>query len=913
MPVLYIEGLPYEIKEGQNLLHVCLSLGFNIPYFCWHPAMGSVGACRLCAVKLFKDENDHTGKIVMACLTPAKDGTRISIDDPEVKRFRSQMIELLMTNHPHDCPVCDEGGECHLQDMTKMTGHTYRRFRFEKRTYRNQDLGPFIRHEMNRCIHCYRCVRFYNEYAGGSDLAAFGAHNRVYFGRHTDGPLESEFSGNLVEVCPTGVFTDRISARHYTRKWDLQTAPSICVHCGLGCNTIPAERSGELRRIRNRYNADVNGYFICDRGRYGYQFVNHPRRIRRPLLKSAAGNTVNVEVDPVSKDTILKHLADQFSSGATVIGIGSPRASLEANFALRTLVGPENFYLGMSDQDYELVGLAVDIHRNGPARSPSLRDLELADAMLILGEDITNTAPMLALSLRHWLRRRQTAEEIRLGIPYWNDAAIGEIVHEEPSPLYVATTHATKLDAVAAAAVHTTPDQLAQLGFAVAHALSASVPPSSDLAAALHPLATEIADKLKSAKRPIILSGTGPGNAGVMQAAVNVAWALCADGRVSELCLVVPECNSLGLRLMGGRPLSEAFESVKHGRVEAAIVLENDLFRREPAAVIEQFRNGCRHLIVLDHLLNATSSRADVLLPAATFAESSGTLVNNEGRLQRFYQVFIPEGEIQPSWSWLRDMMAVNRRPEGEKWQHLDDVLAAMAEALPDFSIVPRIAPPAAFRIAGMKIPRQPFRYSGRTAIEANMSIHEPQPPLDDQTPLCFSMEGSEDQPPSSLITNYWAPGWNSVQALNRFQEEVGGQVRGGDPGRRLFEFQSCEQIPYFTHAPAHFELSEGQWLVVAIHHIFGSEELSLLAPGIAQRAPEPYIGLNDRDMAQLGLQEGEPARFIRHAATYQLPVRLMPSLPHGIAGLPVGLPATLGLWPPFRTRLSPGRKDPAG
>ncbi len=479
MPTIYIEGRPYEIQAGQNLLHVCLSLGFNIPYFCWHPAMGSVGACRLCAVKLFKDEKDQTGKIVMACLTPAADGTRISIQDPEVMRFRARMIELLMTNHPHDCPVCDEGGECHLQDMTTMTGHIQRRFRFKKRTYRNQHLGPFIRHEMNRCIHCYRCVRFYQEYAGGTDLAAFGAHNHVYFGRQADGPLESEFSGNLVEVCPTGVFTDKTASRHFTRKWDLQTAPSICVHCGLGCNTLPAERGGELRRIRNRYNADVNGYFICDRGRYGYPFVNHPRRIRRPLLKSPPDNALKVAAEPVSKDSLLKRLADLLDAGTAVIGIGSPRASLEANFALRTLVGPPNFYLGMSAQDYELVDLAIDMHRNGPARSPSLRDLELADAMLILGEDITNTAPMLALSLRHWLRRRPTAEEIRLGIPVWNDAAIGEIVHEEPSPLYVATTHATKLDAVAAAAVRAAPDQVTQLGFAVAHALSPERSPRS--------------------------------------------------------------------------------------------------------------------------------------------------------------------------------------------------------------------------------------------------------------------------------------------------------------------------------------------------------------------------------------------------------------------------------------------------
>jgi NADH-quinone oxidoreductase subunit G len=361
---------------------------------------------------------------------------------------------------------------------------------------------------------------------------------------------------------------------------------------------------------------------------------------------------------------------------------------------------------------------------------------------------------------------------------------------------------------------------------------------------------------------------------------------------------------------MGGRPLSEAFEAVKSGRIQAAIVLENDLYRRAPSAVIDRFMDGCRHLIVLDHLLNATSSRAEAVLPAATFAESSGTLMNNEGRLQRFYQVFVPEGEIQPSWCWLRDVMAVNRRPEGGKWQHLEDVLAAMAEALPDFTTVPRITPPAAFRINGMKIPRQPFRYSGRTAIEANMSIHESKPPTDHQTPLCFSMEGFQGQPPSSLITNYWAPGWNSVQALNRFQEEVGGPLRGGDPGRRLFEFQICEKIPYFLHVPTHFELPEGQWLIVAVHHIFGSDELSLLAAGIAQRAPEPYIGLNDRDMAQLGLQEGELVRFMRHDATYQLPVRCMPSLPHKIAGLPVGLPATLGLHPPFQVQLSPGHKD---
>ena len=220
MATIFIDNIPYQVQDGQNLLSACLSLGFNIPYFCWHPAMHAVGACRMCAVKQFRDENDTRGSIVMSCMAPAADGTRISIDDNDVREFRAGVIEFLMINHPHDCPVCDEGGECHLQDMTVMSGHVYRRYRFKKRTYRNQNLGPFINHEMNRCIQCYRCVRFYRDYAGGRDFNVFGIHDRIYFGRYSDGTLQNEFSGNLVEVCPTGVFTDKTLRKHYTRKWD---------------------------------------------------------------------------------------------------------------------------------------------------------------------------------------------------------------------------------------------------------------------------------------------------------------------------------------------------------------------------------------------------------------------------------------------------------------------------------------------------------------------------------------------------------------------------------------------------------------------------------------------------------------------------------------------------------------------
>lgn len=354
---VHVDGREYKMDPAQNLLDQCLSLNFDLPYFCWHPAMGSVGACRQCAIKQFKDEHDEKGRIVMACMTAATDGARISIADPEAIEFRRFVIEGLMQNHPHDCPVCDEGGECHLQDMTVMTGHDYRRYRFEKRTFRNQYLGPFVAHEMNRCIQCYRCVRYYREYAGGTDLNAFSLRDTTYFGRERDGVFENEFAGNLVEICPTGVFTDATLNKHYTRKWDLQFAPSICSFCGLGCNIDIGERYGMLRRVVNRYNDQINGYFLCDRGRYGYEYVNSEKRIHMPIFNGAE----------IAADEARNRLRDFVAMApGSVIGIGSPRASLESNFALRELVGADRFYAGIPESEFCVLQLMLEILRSEP-------------------------------------------------------------------------------------------------------------------------------------------------------------------------------------------------------------------------------------------------------------------------------------------------------------------------------------------------------------------------------------------------------------------------------------------------------------------------------------------------------------------------------------------------------------------
>jgi NADH-quinone oxidoreductase subunit G len=897
--MIHIDGKQYDVDGSDNLLHACLSLGLDIPYFCWHPALGSVGACRQCAVKEYHDANDKQGRLVMSCMTPAADGMRISIADEEAKQFRQSVIEWLMTNHPHDCPVCEEGGHCHLQDMTVMTGHATRRYRFTKRTHRNQYLGPFINHEMNRCIACYRCVRYYKDYAGGTDLGVFGAASNVYFGRATDGVLESEFSGNLVEVCPTGVFTDKTHGERYTRKWDMQFAPSICQACSLGCNISPGERYGELRRIENRYNGSVNHYFLCDRGRFGYGFVNRKDRPRQPL---ALRDGRLVVLEP---GAALAHAANLLKTAKGVLGIGSPRASLEANFALRALVGADHFHDGHAAGEYAQVLRALQILRESLLPTATLRSIERADAVLVLGEDVTNTAPRVALALRCAAQGKTATLAAEKHVSDWLATARADIGQQEKNPVFVTSVDATRIDDIAAVTFRAAPDDLARLGFAVAHALDPGAPVVEGLDDATAKLANTIATALLSAKRPLVVSGTGTGSAALLESAANVALALHRQGKAAEICLAVPEVNSLGFALLhadtDGSDLDAAFVKIERGEADTLVVLENDLFRRADRARVDAVLAKLK-LIVVDHQIHATAARANVVLSAGSFAESDGTVVNNEGRAQRYFQVYDPayydpQTVIRESWAWLADLRA--RRDElAAEWSHFDEVTAALAHAVPALSGIVNAAPNAKFRVTGLKVAREPARYSGRTAMRANLSVHEPRQPQDADTALAFSMEGHDGTQagtrPGALIPYAWAPGWNSPQAWNKFQDEVGGQLRGGDPGVRLIEAAADgTKSKYFEAIPSAFVARAGEWTLVSLAHIFGSDELSARAAPLASLIPAPYVALNPADADTLGATDEAILEVTLPSGPVRLPLQRRKSLPQGTVGLAVGVPGT--------------------
>jgi NADH-quinone oxidoreductase subunit G len=890
MPTIRIDGKEYEVQAGNNLLQSCLELGLDLPYFCWHPAMGSVGACRQCAIVQYQNEDDTRGRIVMGCMTPVTDGAIFSLDGDRAREFREAIVESLMLNHPHDCPVCAEGGECHLQDMTVMVGHRDRHYRGRKNTHRNQDLGPLIHHEMNRCITCYRCTRYYNDYAGGTDLAAMASHDHVYFGRHENGILESPFAGNLVEVCPTGVFTDKALVHQYTRKWDLQSAPSVCSGCALGCNIMPGERYGKLKRIHNRFNHDVNGYFLCDRGRFGSDFVNSDKRIDYPGLRNEDGSFT-----AVASQQALKTISTS-SRGKRIAGIGSPRASVESNYLLRKLVGAENFCPGSSDEEAGQLQRILSHLGSSPAHNPSLREVEGADAVLILGEDVTHTAPRLALSLRQAARNKAFELAAELGLETWQDAAIRNLAQDQRSPVHIVSNAATDLDDIAASTQRMPAADQARLALRL---LAAMTGDSSDSSL------SAIAADLGNAQRPLIICGTAAASEALIDAAAAIAAHLASTGRGAMLSYCLAECNSMGSTLLthaGALSLAELSERAQRGEIDSLVVMENDLYRRAPAPLLQTLRDNIPCLIGMDCLDSDTLSVCDIVLPAAAYTESEGSFVNNEGRAQRFFPVHPAAAERRASWQWLLDMAAAMDSPALAGLDHFDDICTSCSGENDLLGGMSEAAPNHEFRNRGLKIPRQPHRYSGRTAMLADVSVHEPKQTVDEESALAYTMEGSSStERPGALLSYLWSPGWNSNQSLHKFQNEIGGSLRGGTAGVRLLDSVSL-QAPQPAPLAEAFQARPGEYLLQARYRIFGSEELSAQTSSLAQLAGEAFLELCSADAAGLGLADGDGIQ----TGELTLEMRINDSLTAGTVGYSAGYRDSISLRSEDWVKLAP-------
>jgi len=977
MAVIHIDGTTVEVDSADNLLQACLSLGIDVPYFCYHPALGSVGSCRQCAVKQFQNKEDMEagrGRLVMSCMVAPGDDMYISVTDDEAKAFRKSMVELLMTNHPHDCPTCEEGGHCHLQDMTYMSGHSRRRYRFTKRTHHNQELGPFIAHEMNRCIACYRCVRFYKDYAGGEDLGVYGSNNRVYFGRDKDGQFESEFSGNLTEVCPTGVFTDKTHSERYNRKWDMQYAPSICHGCSAGCNISPGERYGELRRIENRYNGEVNRYFLCDRGRFGYGYVNRDDRPTQ-ALERINDKHVKINIDYALDETI-KRLKDK-----KVIGIGSPRASLETNFALKNLVGFDKFSTGLNHQQQALVNKCIEVLSTDGIYNPSMTDIESYDAVLVLGEDITQTSSRVALSVRQAAKNEGLKMAAALQTQPWLAEPVKRIAQDALSPVYVIDVVQTKLEDISKVSVVATPEDITKLGFKVADEIANFADDFAEIADpqaaeqdvdtatstnastetdGMQALAKQIAYDLIQADKPLVISGSSLSSTVLIEAAAQITQALTQkrsaikateqqqvdtynaqvhdeqaqieDKELSAkpnkpetgvdtetqdnvervpakklelkevnnkyqaqagIYLTVTDANSMGVCMLGGQSVEELLAT----DFDVVIVAENQLTDAIDASKLTQLLAD-KTVIALDHQLLDWHKDVDIVLPAASFAEADGTLISAEGRAQRFFQVYDneyyhPMSSIKEGWRWLH---AVHSSIEGRDvdWTQLDDVINALIATHPKLAGIKNAAPDADYRMTGLKIARQPRRYSGRTAMRAPISVHEPMQPKDLDTGLTFSMEGySGKETPSSMIPFANAAGWNSPQAWNKYQDKVGGHLKNGDPGVRMFDqlarLETRQYVAPDAMSATTTDMQQGQAKLVPIHNIYASSMMASRSPVVAEQLPVAAWRIGMDDAKDWNIANGDYLAIEIDKQQITLPVQIVGYLAEGCIGYPVG------------------------
>lgn len=887
--IIYVDGKKYFVNALDNLLQACLSSGLNIPYFCWHPILGSLGACRQCAVTQYDSLTDNHGKLVMSCMTPAKNGTVISINDSASKKFRSSIIELLLTNHPHDCPVCEEGGNCHLQDMTVMTSHNFRSYRFSKRTHKNQYLGSFIKHEMNRCIGCYRCVRYYKDYADGVDLDVYGVHDNIYFGRIKDGSLENEHSGNLIEICPTGVFTDKVHSKIYNRKWDMQYAPGICQNCSVGCNISIGERYGEIRRIENRYHQNINHYLICDLGRFGYSHTHLKKRPTKPFLYTTEKN-LNI----LDFSTSIEFAVDFFQRYKRIIGVGSTRSTIENNFALQELVGQKNFCHGMLKKEESCVKLILNVLKNNHLYIPSLKEIESYDTILIIGEDLTQTSPRVALAVRQAMKKKAKKLAESIGIPEWNASVVSKIAENYKNSLYIIHTHETKLNDIAEWSYNSSIDEQIDFLSSVTHKIDKSYSDISNLNSYLKSKAHLIAKKIMDAEKVLIICGSHSFSASLIKSAINIAISI-NQKNINHVGFtsLTSSSNTLGLGLIGGFTIEKALQKLKKKEADAVIFMEYDIYRYISENDCNNILKNRHNIITIDHQYSRTYKQSGLGLPAANFTESSGTILNFEGRAQRFFQVYDPifydkKNCLYVSWKWLHLIKSKIEKKE-ISWTNLDDVIFAYCNKYPIFKKIEEVGPHANFRIHGQKIARSPHRYSGRTAMRSNLNVHEPSQPKDINTMFSFSMEGY-NQPNESLpyVPFAWFPGWNSPQAWNKFQKEVGKSLISGDSGIYLFKDNKKFLDTYFKFCPKK-SVKENFWSIVPYYHIFGSEELTQYSSVIQRNIPLEYVLINEIEAFELGFKKDSILEFNCLNQDFRLSIRLSKYISPKQIGLPIG------------------------
>ncbi|XP_002742151.1 NADH-ubiquinone oxidoreductase 75 kDa subunit, mitochondrial-like [Saccoglossus kowalevskii] len=600
---VFIDDKRVLVDPGTTILQACAMVGVEIPRFCYHERLSVAGNCRMCLVEVEKSPKPQA-----ACAMPVMNGWRIKTDSEMTRKAREGIMEFLLVNHPLDCPICDQGGECDLQDQSMAFGSDRSRFvdnKFSgKRAVEDKDIGPLVQTIMTRCIHCTRCVRFGNEIAGVEDLGSTGRGNDIQIGTYVEKMFLSELSGNIIDLCPVGALTSKPYA-FTARPWETRKTESVDVMDAVGSNIVVSTRTGEVMRILPRLNEDINEEWISDKTRFAYDGLKR-QRLTSPMIKYDEG-----VLTPCSWEDAFMRISSVLSDVKTneIAAIAGGMVDAEALMSLKDLLNKMGSESLCTEEIFPMDGAGTDL-RSNYLLNTSIAGIEEADLLLLVGTNPRYEAPLLNCRIRKSWRL--------------NDLEVAVV--------------GSKVD----------------LTYTYDH-LGDSTTVLKDIVDRKHPFCK----KLASAKRPMVVIGSGAlqrkdGQA-ILSAVTNIAQSARASGQVDEgwrvlnvLHRVAGQVAALDLGYKAG------VEAIRNNPPKVLFLLGAD----EGTITRDDLPKDC-FVIYQGHHGDSGASMADVILPGAAYTEKVGTYVNTEGRAQQTKLAVTPPGFARDDWKIIRALSEV--------------------------------------------------------------------------------------------------------------------------------------------------------------------------------------------------------------------------------------------------------------
>ncbi len=625
MVEIELDGKKVEVLEGSMVMHAAEKAGTYIPHFCYHKKLSIAANCRMCLVDVEK-----APKPMPACATPVTQGMIVRTKSDKAIKAQESVMEFLLINHPLDCPICDQGGECQLQDLAVGYGGSKSRYEEEKRVVFHKDVGPLISmQEMSRCIHCTRCVRFGQEVAGVMELGMSHRGEHAEIETFVGQSVDSELSGNMIDICPVGALTSK-PFRYSARTWELSRRKSVAPHDSSGANLVVQVKNNEVLRVVPLENEDVNECWIADRDRFSYEALNSADRLRAPMIKQGG------EWKEVDWQTALEYVANGLNQiskdhGASSIGaLVSPHSTLEELHLASTLVRS----LGSDNIDYRLRNAEFAKAEGVRYLGTSIASLSQLQRVLVVGSNLRKDHPLFAQRIRQAQRNGGQV-----------NAITSKALFNGADAWAMPVKHADVQEASAWA------QSMANVAAAIAAEKGVTAPANGQAT----PEAQAIAKSLLGGERKAILLGNAAAHHANASSLLSLAKGI-AENTGATYGYLTEAANTVGAQWAKAQPQTGGLNAAQMlaGGLKAALLLNTEPVEDSAAGTKAVAALAAMQMVVTLSPFKTNMAFSDVLLPIAPFTETSGSFVNAEGRLQSFHAVVKPLAETRPAWKVLR-------------------------------------------------------------------------------------------------------------------------------------------------------------------------------------------------------------------------------------------------------------------